>query len=278
MIFNSFSPAEPEVLMDLSHNKTFDSFPSEKKNELLKSSITLLYHSAIQTKPTETIDCLILKSKAHAIGIAASVTECFPKTKHLYMYRHPIEYVKSVRSVVRSLLHPLIQQMPLALNFGSDFRSFCNKQFITIEDVNWTKVQAMFDAIEGLDYLDARNFAGLFCSNIAVVKQMSCLKNINFLAVSYHDLQDSTDQEMRRIRSFCDIDQSRQCSLPKRDTQHNSDLSRAHLKKFKNDLTEEEIKNVDFVLSLCDLPPSKEFPIHGQDFEKSILARPTLVL
>jgi len=38
--------------------------------------------------------------------------------KHLYMYRHPEEYVRSLRTVYRSLLHPVARSLLLYISFG----------------------------------------------------------------------------------------------------------------------------------------------------------------
>ena len=190
------------------------------------------------------------------------------------MFRHPVEYVESIRAVAKSMVNPGFNHKMFNCSFGG-LKRFALKQFISVkdldEDEDWIKTKQIFDSTDGMHFMDVRIFAALYCSNIAVVRQMIRLKNTTFFPISYSDLIEKTDQEMKRILSFCGIDESRQCDLPQTDAQCNTDLSIVFLKEFRSDLTEDEVEKVDSILDLCDLPPSKNFPTHGEDFEKYIL-------
>jgi hypothetical protein len=61
---------------------------------------------------------VLIKPKAHGIAIAKELAELYPNMKHLYMYRHPEEYVRSLRTVYRSLLHPVARSLLLYISFG----------------------------------------------------------------------------------------------------------------------------------------------------------------
>ena len=88
--------------------------------------------------------------------------------------------------------------------------------------------------------------------------------------MSYHDLNENPDSEMTKIRAFCQIEQSRTCQLPERDTQANSGLSRETLNPFKIDLKPEEVAKLDRALTTLGLPSSSHFPIRGKDFNNLI--------
>jgi hypothetical protein len=60
---------------------------------------------------------VLIKPKAHGISIAKELSELYPDMKHLYMYRHPEEYVRSLRTVYRSLLHPVARCIYCLLGF-----------------------------------------------------------------------------------------------------------------------------------------------------------------
>ena len=121
--------SEPECLMEMSFEKTFDHLHVSQKDILIKCCITMLYQAATRTKPD--VDCVLIKPKAHAIRLAWDLTRLYPKQiKHLYMMRHPVEYVRSMTSVFRSLLHPVVQHLMiyLSVDVGS-MKEFIFRQF-----------------------------------------------------------------------------------------------------------------------------------------------------
>ena len=115
--------------MEMSFEKTFDHLHVSQKDVLIKCCITLLYQAAARSKPD--IDCLLIKPKAHAIRLASDLTRLYPKQiKHLYMMRHPVEYVRSMTSVFRSLLHPVVQHLMIYLSVDvSSMKEFIFRQF-----------------------------------------------------------------------------------------------------------------------------------------------------
>ncbi len=61
---------------------------------------------------------LQIKPKAHGIAVAKELSELYPDMKHLYMYRDPKEYVRSLCTVYRSLMHPIVRSLLLYMSFG----------------------------------------------------------------------------------------------------------------------------------------------------------------
>ena len=231
----------------------------------------MLYHAAIKTKPGENIDCMIVKSVGHAAGIAADFARTFPRVRHMYMYRHPAEYLRSVRSVFFSVFHPFFRSLALMLSYQeNNIESFAGRQFPVMSkeamqaNVHWHKSRRMFQV---LDNTYESIFSGLFASNLMTIKYLMEVHHIDFLPVSYHDLKVDPEGEMFKIRQFCQIDQSRKCTLPERDTQANSGLSRETLNPYKIDLKPEEVSKLDLALVTSGFPKSSEFPIHASQFK-----------
>jgi len=80
--------------------------------------------------------------------------------------------------------------------------------------------------------------------------------------VSYHELKDNTQADMKRILEHCDME-SFVTDLPENDSQNNSGLSRNRLRSYQTALKEEEILIVDKVLQSTGFPSSKNFPIEA---------------
>ena len=88
-------------------------------------------------------------------------------------------------------------------------------------------------ACDGVDLnKDEGRWTALLCGNMLSAIWQGQTKGINFLTVSYHQLKDDTETEMVKIRRFCEIDQSRGCSLPVADSQSKSGLSRETLRLY----------------------------------------------
>ena len=120
--------SEPEVFMEFTHSRTFDHVPKERYQELLKCCVNLLYVSAIQSKPNEMIDCILFKPKAHGVLIAGDFAQMYLKTKHLFMFRHPEEYVQSMKSVFKSLMHPIMRHLVLMMAMKMQMEEFIMRQ------------------------------------------------------------------------------------------------------------------------------------------------------
>ena len=66
----------------------------------------------------------------HAAGIAADFARVFPQTKHMYMYRHPCDYLRSVRSVFYSVFHPVFRTLALMISY--QVRSYRENKFTEV--------------------------------------------------------------------------------------------------------------------------------------------------
>ena len=60
---------------------------------------------------------LVLKPKAHGIGLTSELNRVLGNNvKNVFLYRHPVEYVKSVTAVYKSLLHPIVRSMSMKMS------------------------------------------------------------------------------------------------------------------------------------------------------------------
>ena len=272
---NTVAISEPEVLMEFSQNNTFHSFSKARQHLLLQACIRLLFKSASQSKENKDqgeIDSFVIKPKAHGIFVAKSLNLLYPNIKNLYMYRHPVEYVKSVRSVYHSLMHPIVRHIMVYAAFDLNMYEFIMRQFgQQFEDPNNMFSQKLVEAIKELDVdqNEEERFAALYCGNLLSIMSMASSGMNNIGVVSYHELKDDTESDMRRILKHCDMgvthkglneDASFVPHLPENDSQNNSGLSRNKLKSYQAILKTHEILVVDKVLELCGFPPCHKFP------------------
>jgi hypothetical protein len=44
--------------------------------------------------------------------------------QHLYLYRHPVEYLRSILTIYNSLLHPLLQEIVMRLSIKMNMEGF----------------------------------------------------------------------------------------------------------------------------------------------------------
>ena len=277
---NTVAISEPEVLMEFSHNNTFDEFPKAKQSLLLQSCISLLFKSASQSKinkdPSE-IDSLVIKPKAHGIYVARDLNALYPNIKNLFMYRHPVEYVKSVRSVYFSLLHPIVRHVMVYAAFDLNMYEFIMRQFgQRFEDPKNAYSKMLATAIKDLDVdhnLEER-FAALYCGNMLSIMSMASSGINKVHVVSYHELKEDTQDNMKQILKHCDMQQNSEEGdekdslvphLPENDSQNNSGLSRSRLRSYQTALKDKEILVVDKVLKLCGFPTCDKFPIESNE-------------
>jgi len=265
---NTVAISEPEVLMEFSQNPTFDKFSKTRKDILLQSCISMLFKSASQSKPNKNaidIDSFVIKPKAHGISIAQDLNSLYPNVKNLYMYRHPVEYVKSVRSVFKSILHPIVRHIMVYAAFDLNMYEFIMRQFGQhFDDLNNPYSQKLHKAVKELDVdqnLEER-FAALYCGNLLSIMSMAASGINKVHVVSYHELKDNTQSDMKRILEHCDME-TFVTDLPENDSQNNSGLSRNRLRSYQTALKEEEILVVDKVLQMCGFPSSKNFPLEA---------------
>ena len=125
-------------------------------------------------------------------------------------------------------------------------------------DSAWAKLKTLCEQSD-LESYEGR-FTALLCGHIISLQRLQKIHNINFHTVSYHQIKDHTEQEMAKVRDFCEIDQSRQCHLPEKDTQRNSGLSRKNLQSYKDEVTNDQIEEIDKVLANAGYPICDKFP------------------
>ena len=280
---NTVAISEPEVLMEFSHSSTFDGYPKAQRDLLLRSCIRLLFKSANQSvqnkRSNKVIDCFLIKPKAHGILVAQELNGIYPNIKHLWMYRHPAEYVRSVRSVFKSLLHPVVHHMMMYMAFKMEMKDFILRQMPQYDKDEELDIytRRITNALEKLDVdhdLEQR-FAALFCCNLISLMRMAAEEGIDFHVVSYHELKVSTHSDMNKIRQFCKMEQPERpnedevdslvTQLPKNDSQTNSGLSRNNLQRYQTALKDTEISTVDEVLELCGFPSCDKFPLDAEN-------------
>lgn len=137
------------------------------------------------------IKCICIKPKAHAIGLSKEIYELYPQSSHLYLYRHPAEYVRSLITVFKSLLHPVARSLMLHLAFRYDMSDFIMRQFADTRG----NYQSIYEAkmIDSLRHINTSNyvnrFSALLCGNFLAMLQLSKEEGIPFLVVSYHQLK-----------------------------------------------------------------------------------------
>lgn len=155
-------------------------------DDLFQACIRLLTknHSSGDTK------CICIKPKAHAIALTKEIYELYPDSSHLYLYRHPAEYVTSLISVYKSLLHPVARGLMIHLSFDIDMTDFIMRQYAN----SGTKYQSVYEAkmVEALKHINLKNrvkrFTALYCGNLLAMLQLYKEENIPISVVSYHEL------------------------------------------------------------------------------------------
>ena len=288
----SVAISEPEVLMEFSHEKTFDPLTDQQRFILLQTCIRFLFIAAKESKQySKDIENFLIKPKAHGISIARDLCRLYPTMKHLYMYRHPAEYVRSIRSLYHSLLPAFVYKLlsiPIVYNFlTSDSFGMNMKEFVARhieprckrdEDNKYRlKILSALKIfnVESEKHLEER-FGMMYCANLLSALDIATTSQSKTEVVSYHELKDDTDSCMKRIYQFCDIKgyqentrisgNAKVTNLPQYDSQANSPISKTNLKSYQNALNENDIKVLNEVLQYCGVPSCANFPIHSENF------------
>ncbi len=271
---NTVAISEPEVLMAFTHESTFDDEPYHRRAQLLQACIRLLCknHRSEETK------CICIKPKAHAIGLTKEIYDLYPDSSHLFLYRHPAEYVRSLISVYKSLLHPVARGLLMTFSFSFDMTEFIMRQFADPQGSYHSVYESkMADAIRSINLENrVKRFTALFCGNVLSMLQLAKEEKIPMLVVSYHELKvkEQTDAEMKRILRFCGLgnhnNEAVVVKLPEHDSQTNSGLSQSVLQSFKADLSEKEIAQVDVILRQCGFPACEQFPLESAGLVKEL--------
>lgn len=158
-----------------------------KNKSLFQACIRLLCknHKGEDTK------CICIKPKAHAIGLSKDIYTLFPSSVHLYLYRHPAEYVMSVITVFKSLLHPVARSLLVTLSFAYDMPDFIMRQFADSGDQYQSIYQAkMLDSLRHINTnVYVKRFSALFCGNLLAMLQLTKEERIPILVISFHELK-----------------------------------------------------------------------------------------
>ena len=291
---NSVAISEPEVLMEFSHEKTFDHLTDQQRCILLQTCIRFLFLSAKESKEdSEVIENFLIKPKAHGVSIAKDLCRLYPNMKHLYMYRHPAEYVRSIRSLYHSLLPQFVYKLlsiPIVYDFlTSDSFGMNMKEFVLrhidprckTNENNKYRLK-MIGAlkrfnVESEQHLEER-FGSMYCANLLSILDIVSDGYSKIEIVSYHELKNDTDLCMKRIYQFCNIkalekndrlsEQEKVTSLPQGDSQANSPISQTNLKSYQNALNKKDIATLNEVLQYCGVPSCANFPLESDNFVK----------
>ena len=136
------------------------------------------------------------------------------------------------------------------------------------------KAKQMLALIEKEDFKKNKIglFIALYCSNMMSAQAQADDYGFNFKVVSYHELieKEKGPQIMSDVARHCNVDPGQDIELlpPDFDSQTNSGLSRQHLQNFKTDLTEEEVNEIDRILTLCGFPPCESSPIDAFNMQR----------
>ena len=123
--------------------------------------------------------------------MAKLIYDLYPTSSHLYLYRHPAEYVRSLITVYKSLLHPLARSLMLYLAFDFSMYDFIMRQFLDTEQ----RYSSIYEAkmVDSLQHINLRRyvkrFAALFSGNLLAMLQLQKEENIPMCMISYHELK-----------------------------------------------------------------------------------------
>ncbi len=271
---NTVAISEPEVLMAFTHESTFDDEHYNRRAQLLQACIRLL----CKNHRTDETRCICIKPKAHAIALTKEIYDLYPQSKHLFLYRHPAEYVRSLISVYKSLLHPVARGLLMYFSFDFDMTEFIMRQFADPQGQYQSIYESkMLETIKSINLKNRVNrFTALFCGNLLAMLQLAKEEKIPMLVVSYHELKvkEETDAEMKRILKHCGVESilgvNGEVTLPENDSQNNSGLSRRHLQSFREAMTEKELGQIDVILRQCGFPACENFPLESAGLVKEL--------
>ncbi len=276
---HTVSISEPECLMPFAADP--DLFSTKKvedqqqrgftRQEALEACIVALVASSNAGGETKTN--IVIKPKAHAIAVTTEIDEIFRgRVKHLYLYRHPAQYVTSVTTVFNSLLHPVVRSAVVRFSIKMGMENFLMTHF---PDRSSRRAQSMRSLMDKVDLTkNSYRFAALFCANILSLVEHCETGGLDFKFVSYHELIKDTDSVMAEVSRYCGmegrLEGEERLALPEGDSQGNSGLSRQHLNNYKKSLDDNKIREIDHVLQAFKLPTCETFPIDSRSFEKML--------
>ncbi len=296
--------ADPDLFRGKEKEKEKAAPPrSFTRGEVLKACVLALVASSNSQGERKTN--IVIKPKAHAMAITRELDETFKgRVRHLYLYRHPAQYVTSVSTVFNSLMHPVVRSAVVRFSIKMGMESFIMTHF---QDKSTRRAQAMLHLMEKVDMnKNSYRFAALFCANIMSLVEQREAGGIEFKFLSYHELIKDAEAVMTDVSKFCGIDCSggtaataatdedggrssdggddvgngdgdgsgsgsgsgKGLALPENDSQNNSGLSRQHLNNYKKSLDDAKVREIDHVLRAFKFATCETFPIDSQSFEK----------
>ena len=79
---------------------------------------------------------------------------------------------------------------------------------------------------------------------------------------------------MVKIRRFCEIDQTRTCSLPAADSQSKSGLSRESLRLYHKEISSKQVLVMNSIMEKCGFPTCERFPHSAEKMTTEVLCFP----
>ena len=147
---------------------------------------------------------MALNSSIFLTAVAKLIYDLYPTSSHLYLYRHPAEYVRSLITVYKSLLHPLARSLMLYLAFDFSMYDFIMRQFLDTEQ----RYSSIYEAkmVDSLQHINLRRyvkrFAALFSGNLLAMLQLQKEENIPMCMISYHELKVSKKKLIKNHKKF----------------------------------------------------------------------------
>ncbi len=285
---NTVSISEPECLMPFAadpemfaskdkgkdgSSKLDPNIASLTRGEILKACILALICSSNAEEDGEKKTNIVIKPKAHAMAITTELDEIFKgRMRHLFLYRHPAQYVTSVSTVFNSLMHPVVRTAVMRFSIRMNMEAFVLTHF---PDHTTRRARALASLMEKVDMTKSTyRFACMFCANVMSMVEHREKSGLDFKLLSYHELIEDPGAVMAEVSRFCglteDEEEVAEVALPENDSQNNSGLSRQHLNNFKKSLDDAKIKEIDHVLNFFRFPNCETFPIDSKSFEKML--------
>ncbi|TRY75435.1 hypothetical protein TCAL_09502 [Tigriopus californicus] len=274
---NAVAISEPDFVMAMVTNHENINYAFRQK--LIRGCVFALTASAIRRfkhdNPKNQHYNVLIKPKAHGIALTPELAQAFPSMKHLYLYRHPIEYYKSLKAVYRALLHPLVDILMMKLSIKMEQDEFILSQFpfANRSDTN-EHLQLMKGALNAYSSKQKTVLLiGLYVANLLSIKHQAKELGIDFKVISFQELKDTPEIVFKDVIDFCGIainEDANFKALPDSDSQQNSVLSRSNLSNYQTPVTDQEKKLIDALLQICHLPSILEFSNHSLEFQKQL--------
>lgn len=274
---NAVAVSEPDFVMAMVTNH--DDMNPALRQKMIKGCIFALTASAIRRfrheNPKSQHYNVLIKPKAHGIALTHEIAQAFPKMKHLYLYRNPTEYYKSLKTVYRALLHPVVDILMMKLSIKMEQDDFILSQFaMGNRSEKNEQLQLMKDTLK--TYSSKQKtvlLIGLYVANLLSVKHQAKEFGIDFKVISFQELKDTPEAVFKDVIDFCGIainEEANFKALPDSDSQQNSVLSRSNLSNYQTTVTDKEKKLIDALLQSCQLPSIAEFSNQSRDFQKQL--------